>query len=187
MDTGELLPDASQIPLDNPDVDKRINLGTTAPNCQPKHTREALKQEAHRTTRRNHSSQNQDDVMDDETSSQSTEARVDTGLEVVLDAGNGQNRVYHTTEEEEQKRGKLKSSSSKGSLSSNDDDDDGDRSEEDATAGKRKKNGETTQGKMGYIQMARLGYQELVNAIIRPPRADYKVRWISLIYSPMYL
>jgi hypothetical protein len=31
------------------------------------------------------------------------------------------------------------------------------------------------QKKMSYIQMARLGYQELVNAIIRPPRADYKV------------
>jgi len=30
------------------------------------------------------------------------------------------------------------------------------------------------QKKMGYFQMARLGYQELVNAIIRPPRADYK-------------
>ena len=32
------------------------------------------------------------------------------------------------------------------------------------------------QQKLSYIQMARLGYQELVNAIIRPPRADYKVR-----------
>jgi hypothetical protein len=31
------------------------------------------------------------------------------------------------------------------------------------------------QKKMSYVQMARLGYQELVNAIIRPPRADYKV------------
>jgi hypothetical protein len=30
--------------------------------------------------------------------------------------------------------------------------------------------------KLSYIQMAKLGYQELVNAIIRPPRADYKVR-----------
>jgi hypothetical protein len=29
--------------------------------------------------------------------------------------------------------------------------------------------------KMSYIQMAKMGYQELVNAIIRPPRADYKV------------
>eukprot|EP00934_Nitzschia_sp_Nitz4_P001152 Nitzschia sp. Nitz4//scaffold21_size171442//33732//35452//NITZ4_002150-RA/size171442-augustus-gene-0.179-mRNA-1//1//CDS//3329542378//1152//frame0 len=31
------------------------------------------------------------------------------------------------------------------------------------------------QKKLGYIQMAKLGYQELVNAIIRPPRADYKM------------
>ena len=31
------------------------------------------------------------------------------------------------------------------------------------------------QQKLSYIQMAKLGYQELVNAIIRPPRADYKV------------
>ena len=31
------------------------------------------------------------------------------------------------------------------------------------------------QKKMGYIQMAKLGYQELVNLIIRPPRAEYKV------------
>ena len=29
--------------------------------------------------------------------------------------------------------------------------------------------------KLSYVQMAKLGYQELVNAIIRPPRADYKV------------
>ena len=29
--------------------------------------------------------------------------------------------------------------------------------------------------KMSYMQMAKMGYQELVNAIIRPPRADYKV------------
>jgi len=35
------------------------------------------------------------------------------------------------------------------------------------------------QKKMGYFQMARLGYQELVNAIIRPPRADYKVSSID--------
>jgi hypothetical protein len=32
------------------------------------------------------------------------------------------------------------------------------------------------QKKLSYIQMAKMGYQELVNAIIRPPRADYKVR-----------
>jgi len=32
------------------------------------------------------------------------------------------------------------------------------------------------QQKLSYFQMARMGYQELVNAIIRTPRADYKVR-----------
>lgn len=31
------------------------------------------------------------------------------------------------------------------------------------------------QKKLSYFQMAKMGYQELVNAIIRPPRADYKV------------
>jgi hypothetical protein len=35
--------------------------------------------------------------------------------------------------------------------------------------------------KLSYIQMAKLGYQELINAIIRPPRADYKVRRVQNI------
>jgi hypothetical protein len=30
------------------------------------------------------------------------------------------------------------------------------------------------QKKLSYVEMARMGYQELVNAIIRPPRAQYK-------------
>lgn len=30
--------------------------------------------------------------------------------------------------------------------------------------------------KLSYVQMAKMGYQELVNAIIRPPRAEYKVQ-----------
>jgi hypothetical protein len=37
--------------------------------------------------------------------------------------------------------------------------------------------------KLSYIQMARMGYQELVNAIIRPPRADYKVGSASDLMS----
>jgi hypothetical protein len=36
------------------------------------------------------------------------------------------------------------------------------------------------QKKLSYFQMARLGYQELVNAIIRPPRADYKVSTVLI-------
>jgi hypothetical protein len=34
---------------------------------------------------------------------------------------------------------------------------------------------EKAQQKLSYVQLAKLGYQELVNAIIRPPRAEYKV------------
>ena len=40
---------------------------------------------------------------------------------------------------------------------------------------KSKEEKELDPRKMGYIQMAKMGYQELVNAIIRPPRAEYKV------------
>lgn len=39
---------------------------------------------------------------------------------------------------------------------------------------KAKEEKELDPRKMGYIQMAKMGYQELVNAIIRPPRAEYK-------------
>lgn len=57
--------------------------------------------------------------------------------------------------------------------------------EESSSTGKSSRRGEQQQQqpinpkKMSYIQMAKLGYQELVNAIIRPPRADYKVRKIK--------
>lgn len=50
----------------------------------------------------------------------------------------------------------------------------------DAKTAKKKRDSEDPK-KMGYIQMAKMGYQELVNAIIRPPRADYKVRLIHKI------
>jgi len=39
------------------------------------------------------------------------------------------------------------------------------------------------QQKLSYFQMACMGYQELVNAIIRPPRADYKVRRLMMEHA----
>lgn len=192
IDQGVLLPEVANIPLDNPDVDKRINLGTTAPNCQPKHTREALKQEARRTPRKQSSNLDNldgEDLIDDESSSHS-EAKGETGLEIVHDSGNGTNRVYLTNEskssaetsslldEEHSKRNKIKTSTSKSSLSSGDD---GSRSEVDTDTERKRSN--SGLGKMSYLQMAKLGYQELVNAIIRPPRADYKVRFF---HKPCY-
>ena len=58
-------------------------------------------------------------------------------------------------------------------------------SELDAHASKRQhvvsqKEQQQREKKMSYIQMAKLGYQELVNAIIRPPRADYKVCSVTM-------
>ena len=60
------------------------------------------------------------------------------------------------------------------SMNENDDD----RRKRQHTAGNQKDQNLSAaqqQKKLSYYQMARLGYQELVNAIIRPPRADYKV------------
>ena len=57
--------------------------------------------------------------------------------------------------------------------------------------GKSSKNGSEAaeaKPKLSYLQMARMGYQELVNAIIRPPRADYKVctKYV-LVCAPVFL
>jgi len=49
-------------------------------------------------------------------------------------------------------------------------------SEEDERRKRRALAEKQRQQKLSYFQMARMGYQELVNAIIRTPRADYKVR-----------
>jgi hypothetical protein len=51
-------------------------------------------------------------------------------------------------------------------------------SDQDERRKRQHTNNSQQQKKLSYFQMARLGYQELVNAIIRPPRADYKVRII---------
>lgn len=40
-------------------------------------------------------------------------------------------------------------------------------------------NNENTTKKLSYVQMIKLGYQELVNAIIRPPRAEYKMEMLG--------
>lgn len=37
-----------------------------------------------------------------------------------------------------------------------------------------------TKEEMSYVEMARMGYQQLVNAIIRPPRCSYEVSFANL-------
>ena len=104
--------------LESPEADGYLNSGTAAPNCQPKHTKEALNRD---------------------------------GRAVAGDDGGPMNH--------------------RGS-SASDGEDDGRRRQ----SSNQNMNSKEDQRKLSYFQMARLGYQELVNAIIRPPRADYKVR-----------
>lgn len=115
---NELLEEAYSMSLESPEADGYFNSGTAAPNCQPKHTSEALK-------------------------------RDDQGI-----GGDDGRQMNH-----------------RGS-SVSDGEDDGRRRQ----SSNQNMNAKEDQRKLSYFQMARLGYQELVNAIIRPPRADYKVR-----------
>jgi hypothetical protein len=106
----------SGLNLESPEADSQMNLGTAAPNCQPKHTALAASS----------SSEGQEVGLNDLDGS-------DAGID----------------------RPKPLRSNSTGSNNS--------------------VNSAQDPKKMSYIQMAKVGYQELVNAIIRPPRADYKV------------
>jgi hypothetical protein len=122
----ELLEEAYTMSLESPEADKVLNAGTSAPNCQPKHTKEK-----------------EDDEREE-------------GQEVIMD---------------QEKAEALSAKHRRGSsLSENEQED---RRKRQHT--NNNQNMSAAQKKMSYVQMARLGYQELVNAIIRPPRADYKV------------
>jgi len=113
--------------LEDPEADKHLNSGTSAPNCQPKHTQE--KGDGETPIPSQHKNQR--------TSSTAS----------VRDAQEERRKRQHT------------SHSSSSSLDS--------QQEQEQEMSQQKK--------LSYFQMAKLGYQELVNAIIRPPRADYKM------------
>jgi hypothetical protein len=106
-----MLEEAYSMSLESPEADSKLNAGTAAPNCQPKHT----------------------------------------------DLSKNSNGGSH-----------------KHRRNGSDDDDRGKRQHRSNDSQQRQQMEQ--QKKMSYLQMAKLGYQELVNAIIRPPRADYKVR-----------
>lgn len=118
------LPNVEGMSLDNPNIDKKINAGTTAANCQPKHTQESL-------------SLDDNSLSDDDST---------LGGESSHDGDKKLSRAERKALKKERK----------------------------AAAARKKKEQEDPK-KMGYVQMAKMGYQELVNAIIRPPRAEYKV------------
>ncbi len=144
--------------LDNPHVDKIINAGTTASNCQPRHTREedalaaaiAAEIEAEIGL----------DLLDADSSDNQNGLAVtssaDENSSVVSSASRAQRRAEKKAMKEQARVKKLEEKKA-------------------AAIAAAKEKEEMDPRKMGYIQMARMGYQELVNAIIRPPRAEYKV------------
>lgn len=117
----ELLEEAYSMSLESPEADKHLNSGTSAPNCQPKHTKEAH------------------DIK---------------GRNSLDSQGENERHLKHQ----------------RGSSMSDSDDERRKRPHTNQNTSAKEQ-----QRKMSYFQMARMGYQELVNAIIRPPRADYKV------------
>jgi hypothetical protein len=128
--------------LESPEADNHLNSGTSAPNCQPRHTDEELKK--------------------------GQKLVVEEGLEVVM-KDNDANPEVHLQVGTQAMNAKHRRGSSVS-------DGDGDRRKRQHMSQQQQQQQQTQQQKkLTYVQMAKLGYQELVNAIIRPPRADYKV------------
>jgi hypothetical protein len=122
--------------LDNSDVNEKVNVGTSAPNCQPKHTRKDLEQ----------------------IQQQKQQEGLEVGFNENADNPEMMDGTAQTQPMSAKHRARL--------------------AEEEKAQSAADKN-----KKLSYIQMAKLGYQELVNAIVRPPRADYKVCMCMSIYN----
>lgn len=147
--------------LDNPDVDGKINEGTTAPNCQPKHTVE--EEEKARSALANAIANGHGE-----------------GVEVNM-TKDGKGPEFHLPDDGSnaplsQRHRRIPSTAQVQSAAANSSErgGGGDRSNRQDTEAER-------QAKLTYFQMAKMGYQELVNAFIRPPRAEYKVSALHLL------
>jgi hypothetical protein len=134
--------------LDSPDADKVINYGTAEPNCQPKHTQT-------------------EDSKPAPAPAPEIQAQhpVEQGMEVAMDDASMNDLTDPLSPKHRRDSNSSITTSEAGGAEH---------------ASKRQhlasqKEQQQREKKMSYIQMAKMGYQELVNAIIRPPRADYKV------------
>ncbi|CAB9503983.1 Family with sequence similarity 108, member [Seminavis robusta] len=135
------------VTLESPEADKYLNVGTAAANCQPKHTQTELKQ--------------------------GQKFVVEEGMEVVMKERDERPEVQ-LEEDEDGKSLPLSAKHRRGSsLSDNGQEDRRKRQHMNPTP--QQQQAQQANKKLSYVQMAKLGYQELVNAIIRPPRADYKM------------
>mmetsp|Transcript_16477 Transcript_16477/g.25631 ORF Transcript_16477/g.25631 Transcript_16477/m.25631 type:complete len:590 (+) Transcript_16477:71-1840(+) len=135
------------------DVNQKVNAGTSAPNCQPKHTMREIEEERLRQQRA------------EEERARQAEIREAERLASLLEINDTQHRAYveqqlrQNSNNSSSDNRRLDSQSSSGSLRNS-------RSHSPTPPEK---------GSLGsYVQMAKSGYQELVNAIIRPPRCQYR-------------
>jgi hypothetical protein len=151
--------------LESPDADKAINYGTAAPVWQNKSNSNSI------TTSESQQQQQQQQHRDDNNNSNSNKDSNNSKNH----AGSDDAAVVATTGSDAaatQRRGSNNSGNHNNNNNNNNNSNNNNNDSADDTRQSQPK-------KLSYIQMAKLGYQELVNAIIRPPRADYKVNPFS--------
>ena len=132
--------------LDNEDVEhvnSKVNAGTSAPNCQPSHTLRELRELEERKR--------------EEEARRRREEEEAERLAGLMGVDDSRHREYVEAQLEQQRRDGERLDLSNG--------DDAQRARQMAAQQARQ---EPQQGSIGsYVQMAKTGYQELVNAIIR--------------------
>ena len=153
--------------LESPEADKKINYGTAAPNWQNKKEESDDDDEA--------VERGQEVAMPPSSSSSSNDQPTGSHNNNSNGTNNNNNNSNGSTSNN---NGPL---SAKHRRDSNVSDSSADerrkrQHKEQLQQQQQQQQQQLQQKKLSYIQMAKLGYQELVNAIIRPPRAEYKVR-----------
>mmetsp|Transcript_13668 Transcript_13668/g.29626 ORF Transcript_13668/g.29626 Transcript_13668/m.29626 type:complete len:577 (-) Transcript_13668:46-1776(-) len=129
-------------------VNSKVNAGTAAPNCQPSHTLQEIEEERLRREK------------EEERRRVEAEIKEAERLAGLLDINDSQHKEYL----EAQRLALLDSSQSSSGGSGRA-----------SSLSQSQQQQQMQQGSIGsYVQMAKTGYQELVNAIIRPPRAKYR-------------
>jgi hypothetical protein len=141
--------------LDTPDVehvDSRVNSGTSAPNCQPSHTIREIEEERDRLRR-----------MEEE-EIRANEVREAERLAELLDIDDTRHREYVSSQLRDNQSSNDTTTTGRGNGGGGIE-----RTDSLASNGStRSQSSQPEKGSIGsFVQMAKTGYQELVNAIIR--------------------
>ncbi|KAL3827186.1 hypothetical protein ACHAXA_006741 [Cyclostephanos tholiformis] len=144
--------------LDTPDrehVNSQVNSGTSAPNCQPLHTLREIEEERMRLQREEEEARRAQDVQEAER------------LAGLLDIDDSRHREWVSSQRGDHQAAMSRQGSGASARI--------ERTDSLASTGStRSQSSQPEKGSIGsFVQMAKTGYQELVNAIIRPPRAKY--------------